>query len=135
MNIDFYIGLVTSMALRPGRSRSSATSIIAKRVMCLCNAIDAAAVWADLDEKTIVPVNYAIKFLSLILGVFIGFKHRKNGVLKGVVVGLVFMLLTFFIFSAMNGFKDINFNWIDLIFLPIGGGIIGAIKVNLPSRK
>ena len=91
--------------------------------------------WADLDEKTIVPVNYAIKFLSLILGVFIGFKHRKNGVLKGVVVGLVFMLLTLFIFSAMNGFQDINFNWIDLIFLPIGGGIIGAIKVNLPSRK
>ena len=91
--------------------------------------------WADLEEKVIVPVNYAIKFSSLLLGVLIGFKNKKNGVLKGVIVGLVFMLLTFFIFSAMNGFKDTNFNWLDLVFLPIGGGIIGAIKVNLPSRK
>ena len=31
------------------------TPIIAKRVMCLCNAIDAAAVWADLNEKSLPP--------------------------------------------------------------------------------
>ena len=91
--------------------------------------------WADLDEKTIVPVNYAIKFLSLSLGVLIGFKNRKNGILKGVITGLIFMLLTFLIFSGMNGFKDINFNWLDLIFIPIGGAIVGVIKVNIPTRK
>ena len=91
--------------------------------------------WADLDEKTIVPVNYAIKFLSLFLGVMIGFKNRKNGILKGAIVGLIFMLLTFLIFSAMNGFKDVKFNWLDLAFLPIGGAIIGVIRVNLPERR
>ena len=91
--------------------------------------------WADLDEKTIIPVNYGIKFLSLFFGVLIGFKNRKNGILKGVISGLIFMLLTFFIFSAMNSFRDIKFNWLDLIFLPIGGGIMGIIKVNLPSKR
>lgn len=91
--------------------------------------------WADLDEKTIVPVNYAIKFLSLFLGVMIGFKNRKNGILKGAIVGLIFILLTFLIFSAMNGFKDIKFNWLDLAFLPLGGAIIGVIRVNLPERR
>ena len=91
--------------------------------------------WADLDEKTIIPVNYAIKFLSLFLGVMIGFKNRKNGILKGAIVGLIFILLTFLIFSAMNGFKDVKFNWLDLAFLPLGGAIIGVIRVNLPERR
>lgn len=91
--------------------------------------------WADLDEKVIVPVNYGIKFLSLFLGVMIMFKDNKNGILKGLIAGLLFMLLTFLIFNAMDGFKSVNFNWIDMIFLPIGGAITGIIRVNIPSKK
>ena len=91
--------------------------------------------WADLDEKVIVPVNYGIKFLSLFLGVMIMFKDNKNGILKGLIAGLLFMLLTFLIFNAMDGFKNVNFNWIDMIFLPIGGAITGIIRVNIPSKK
>ena len=91
--------------------------------------------WADLDEKVIVPVNYDIKFLSLFLGVMIMFKDNKNGILKGLITGLLFMLLTFLIFNAMDGFKSVNFNWIDMIFLPIGGAIAGIIRVNIPSKK
>ena len=91
--------------------------------------------WADLDEKVIVPVNYSIKFLSLFLGVMIMFKDNKNGILKGLITGLLFMLLTFLIFNAMDGFKSVNFNWIDMIFLPIGGAIMGIIRVNIPSKK
>ena len=91
--------------------------------------------WADLDEKVIVPVNYAIKFLSIFLGVMIMFKDNKNGILKGLIAGAVFMLLSFLIFNAMDGFKSVNFNWIDLIFIPAGGAISGIIKVNIPSRR
>ncbi len=91
--------------------------------------------WADLDEKIIVPVNYGIKFLSLFLGVMIMFKDNKNGILKGLIAGLLFMLLTFLIFNAMDGFKSVNFNWIDMIFLPIGGATTGIIRVNIPSKK
>ena len=91
--------------------------------------------WADLDEKVIVPVNYVIKFLSIFLGVMIMFKDNKNGILKGLIAGAVFMLLSFLIFNAMDGFKSVNFNWIDLIFIPAGGAISGIIKVNIPSRR
>ena len=89
--------------------------------------------WADLDEKVIVPVNYAIKFLSIFLGVMIMFKDNKNGILKGLIAGAVFMLLSFLIFNAMDGFKSVNFNWIDLIFIPAGGAISGIVKVNLKN--
>ncbi len=91
--------------------------------------------WTNVSGNVIAPVNYVIKFLSLLIGVFVGFKNRKNGILKGGIVGIAFMILSFILFQAMDGFKDVNFNWLDLIFLPIGGAILGIIKVNLPTKK
>ena len=91
--------------------------------------------WASLPDTVITPVNYVIKFLSLLLGIMIGFKHRKNGILKGAIVGLTFMLLSWLIFTAMDGFKSVNFRPLDLVFLALGGGIIGVIKVNLKGLK
>ena len=74
--------------------------------------------WASLPDTVITPVNYVIKFLSLLLGIMIGFKHRKNGILKGAIVGLTFMLLSWLIFTAMDGFKSVNFRPLDLVFHP-----------------
>ncbi len=91
--------------------------------------------WASLPDTVITPVNYVIKFLSLLLGIMIGFKHRKNGILKGAIVGLTFMLLSWLIFTAMDGFKSVNFRPLDLVFLTLGGGIMGVIKVNLKGIK
>lgn len=91
--------------------------------------------WASVDSKAIAPVNYAIKILSILLGVLIGFKNKQNGILKGAVVGLVYTLLSFFIFACLDGFKSADYNWFDLIFLPIAGGISGVIAVNVKSRR
>lgn len=91
--------------------------------------------WADVGENGIVIGNYVIKFLSLAIGILIGFKHHKNGILKGAIVGLTFMLLSWLIFTAMDGFKSVNFRPLDLVFLTLGGGIIGVIKVNLKGLK
>ncbi len=90
--------------------------------------------FASLNSNIIMPVNIAIKIISIFLGIIIGFKNSQNGLLKGVIVGLVYMLFTFLIFSALNAFKDIKFSWIDLITLPIAGGISGIIAVNIKHR-
>lgn len=90
--------------------------------------------FASLDSNIIMPVNIAIKIVSLFLGIIIGFKNPRNGLLKGVITGLVYMLFTFLIFSALNAFKDVKFSWIDLITLPIAGGISGIIAVNVKHR-
>jgi putative membrane protein (TIGR04086 family) len=91
--------------------------------------------WADIGENGIVIGNYVIKFLSLALGILIGFKHHKNGILKGAIVGLTFMLVTFLIFGAMSAFVGVAFNWIDLVALTLGGAILGVIRVNLRTKK
>ena len=91
--------------------------------------------FTSLPSAAIMPVNIAIKLLSVFLGCIIGFKNKQNGILKGAILGLVYMLLTFFIFAALNGFKDIKFSWIDLITLPIAGALSGIVAVNLKSKK
>ena len=81
------------------------------------------------------PVNIAIKLVSIFAGCIIGFKNKQNGILKGAIAGLVFMLLTFFIFAALNSFKDVKFSWIDLITLPIAGALSGIVAVNVKGKK
>ncbi len=91
--------------------------------------------WANVDDSAIMPVNIVIKLVSIVIGVAIGFKNPQNGILKGAATGLFFMLLTLLIFASLNGFKDVGFNWVDLISLPIAGGIAGIITVNLKHAK
>ena len=91
--------------------------------------------FANVENKVIMPINVAIKILSLLAGVLLAFKNPQNGLVKGAISGLLYMLFTFLIFSALNGFKDVTFSWIDLITLPVSGAISGIIKVNLKSRK
>ncbi|HBW05522.1 MAG TPA: TIGR04086 family membrane protein [Clostridiales bacterium] len=91
--------------------------------------------FANVENKVIMPVNVTIKILSLFAGVLLAFKNPQNGLVKGAISGLVYMLFTFLIFSALNGFKDVTFSWIDLITLPVAGAISGIIAVNIKARK
>lgn len=91
--------------------------------------------FAALPSSVIMPVNIAIKIVSVLVGTLIGFKNAENGLLKGVFTGLIYMLFTFFIFAALSGFKDIKFSWIDLVTLPVAGAISGVIAVNIRHKK
>ena len=91
--------------------------------------------FSSIPLKAIMPINIAIKLASIFLGCLIGFKNKQNGILKGVIAGLVYMLLTFFIFAALNAFKDVKFSWIDLITLPVAGALSGIVAVNIKSKK
>ncbi len=86
--------------------------------------------FASLPNSAIMPVNIAIKIVSLLVGVLIGFKNLSNGLLKGAITGLVYML-----FTALAAFKDVKFSWIDLITLPVVGAISGILAVNVKSHR
>ena len=91
--------------------------------------------FASVPNDVILPVNIAIKILSVFLGVLISFKNAQNGLLKGAISGLLYMLFTFLICSALTWFKDVKFSWIDLVTLPVAGAISGIIAVNVRARK
>ena len=91
--------------------------------------------FSSIPLAAIMPINVAVKLLSVFLGCLLGFKNKQNGILKGAITGLVYMLLTFFIFAALSAFKDVKFSWIDLITLPIAGALSGIVAVNIRGRK
>jgi len=82
-----------------------------------------------LSSNLIRPINQAIKGISIFIGCLIGIKGRKEkSLLKGVLIGFIYAIVSFLLFSALNG--NFNFNksfFIDIVFLTLMGTISGVI--------
>ena len=83
------------------------------------------------------PVNQAIKAVSIFVGVFVGLKKvNQKGLLSGLLLGLVYTILAFVTFSALNGKFDFSKSLLtDILFGGIMGAICGVISVNLKKDK
>jgi len=82
--------------------------------------------FTNLSDKAIKPINQIIKVLSIFFGVFIAVrKNREGAFFKGIIIGLVYIVLSFLVFSALD--RSFNLSWSilnDLLF----GGVAGAIS-------
>ena len=93
--------------------------------------------FTNIPESVITPVNQIIKGFSVFVGVFIGLKKRKElGLLSGLLIGFIYTMLAFIVFSILSGsFKfDITF-LTDIIFGAIIGAICGIICVNIKKNN
>ena len=72
--------------------------------------------WFSLNDGVIVPVNLAIKMLSVIIGAMIAVKGESKGLIKGLAFGIIYMSVAFISFSILaNSFAfDLSFV-LDLI--------------------
>lgn len=90
----------------------------------------------DISADLIKPINQAIKIVSILFGVFVGFKNVKEmGLITGFLVGIIYTILAFLIFSLSNGgicFETSLIN--DLLFGGIAGGIAGVVAVNFKKK-
>jgi len=92
--------------------------------------------FVEIPDKFITIFDQLIKIISIFVAVksFLKFSPNKS-LLKSFVVGAVYTLLTFILFSSLAGSYQINLNLIlDLLF---GGvvGIIFAVILNLFSKE
>ena len=87
----------------------------------------------SIDDTLIAPINQVIKGISILMGCFYGTKQaRSNGLLKGVLIGLVYTILSFFIFSLLNGQLSFQKSFInDILFGAVIGAICGVISINM----
>lgn len=126
--------------LKSEKSGSSAFLCIAKGVAVgFCVALVGILIFAfilrftSISDKLIAPVNQVIKGVSIFFGVFIGLKkHKEMGLLNGFLIGLLFTIVAFLVFSILDGafcFDRTLLN--DIIFGSIIGAICGIICVNL----
>lgn len=89
-----------------------------------------------ITEKTISAINTGIKTFAILTGVLIGIKDRKSGLIKGLLAGLLYIVLSFLIFALLDGgFANAKFSVFDLLLGAVAGIISGVIKVNLKINK
>ena len=87
----------------------------------------------NIKDTFIFPVNQIIKVTSLFIGSFVSLKGVKsNGFLKGILIGLIYFVLSFIVFSILqNKFSLTMSNVYDLILTTLMGGIVGLIVIHL----
>ena len=90
--------------------------------------------YTSLSESLIQPVVISVTGISILAGSFFATrKVGKNGILKGISVGLIYIFLIYFISSIVNNGK-FSFNLGSIIMILAGiicGAIGGIIGVNI----
>lgn len=85
-------------------------------------------VYTNLSENLIQPVVIGITAISIFLGAFISNrKMRKNGILNGILIGVIYIGLIYIISSVVNNNFSISIGTIIMILLGILGGATGGI--------
>ncbi|MGN0961858.1 MAG: TIGR04086 family membrane protein [Christensenellales bacterium] len=88
--------------------------------------------FCNISDNWIFPINQVIKIISMFVGgvVFLR-KHNKKGFLKGLILGFAYYILSYIIFSILQGGFSLSIsNLYDLILTVLMGGLIGIIVVN-----
>lgn len=84
--------------------------------------------YTNISEETIFPVVVVITGISILLGSSLGnLKIKKNGIINGGFIGLIYMLLLYFVSSCFIGNFSLNVNSIILIIAAILAGMLGGI--------
>lgn len=91
--------------------------------------------WAHLDNNVLKPIMQVIKVVGIFFGVAIALRHaRSKGWLCGGLVGIVYMMLTYLIFSMLDGNFTIGFGTLsDLLFQTLVG-VVSAVLLRLRNK-
>ncbi len=89
--------------------------------------------YTDISSNAIQPINQVIKALSILCGCFVfGKKIKNKGWLWGGVIGLLFTIMAFLIFSILDGSFTFNLSLLnDILFGTLMGIIAGIICISL----
>ena len=132
----------TISAPREHKDRSFLLAIIKGSLIALCISLVGILIFAfilkfaSISDKAIRPINQIIKGVSVLVGVFVAMrKVDKMGLVGGILIGLVYTILAFVVFSILDGNFEFNLTLLnDLLFGGIMGAICGIIAVNVKRR-
>lgn len=84
----------------------------------------------SLPNGIVKPINYLIKCVSVFLGCYFSIKG-ENGALKGFIFGILIIIISNLLFSALSCkfFIDLNLLW-DVLLGGVVGVIAGVVAVN-----
>ncbi len=89
----------------------------------------------EVPEGIIMPINQVIKVVSVLIGALVGIKSKQKGVLKGAVAGLLYTLISVFVFLILGSSLSGSFGVIDALSGIIIGAVSGIIAVNTGKNR
>lgn len=104
-------------------------SILAIVITIFCLAIYAGILtYTTISENTITPVILVISGISILIASSISSrKLKKQGMISGGIIGLIYILVIYLLSSILSGEFSLNSNSIILIIVCIITGMVGGI--------
>lgn len=92
--------------------------------------------FVDMSDGLIIVLNQIIKILSILFGCYVCFKIDKSkGMLKGAILGAIYTIVAFFVFSILSSSFSFNMSLIyDIFFASVIGLVGGIIFVNVRKK-
>ena len=91
--------------------------------------------YVGVSTSLIVPINVAIKTVSIAIGVAVATKDGKNGIIKGVCVGILFTILCNLVFAIISKSFSFGLSFLaDIALSTAVGAICGILFVNLKKN-
>lgn len=92
--------------------------------------------FAEIPDEVIEPVNIAIKILAIALASVIGMRRKSNGLIKGLLTGLLYAGATYLVFALTSGsFTDNAMTVYDALTCAASGVLSGILAVNIGKDK
>ena len=91
----------------------------------------------SIPDSAISPINQVIKGVSILIGCFIGLKKTNEmGFISGLLIGVFYTIISFVVFSILDGQFTFSKNLLnDILFGGIIGIICGVIAVNIFGKR
>lgn len=91
---------------------------------------------ATLSDDVIKPVVQVIKVLCILLGVAVALKGvTKRGWLYGIAVGILYTIISFCVFAAIDGKFDINITALYDVLFATAIGVISAMLLRMRIKN
>lgn len=114
--------------------KGSLFAIITSAILLLIFAI--LLCYTSLSESTMLPVILVVTGVSILIGSMISTrKIRKNGILNGGMVGLIYIIILYLISSLFLAGFSLTFNPFIMLVVGIITGMIGGIIGVNTNRK
>ncbi len=108
--------------------------VVATLVGVVCFAI--ALKFANISSTLIAYINNIIKILSIFVMVLcLKRKSDERLLIRSIFVGIIYAVLSFSVFSILNGKFDFNMSLIYDILFAVCVSILGSITINMLKRK
>ncbi|MCH5162624.1 MAG: TIGR04086 family membrane protein [Clostridiales bacterium] len=89
----------------------------------------------NISDSAIPVINQVIKSLAIFLGCIIALRKPNNGWLRGAVSGLIFVWLSFLVFSLLDNHFQFGLSLFnDCVLGTLSGLISGIIAVNVRNH-